>query len=198
MASAIDPSDRVELDGRRRRSAASREKIVDAMIEITRSGNTSPSAEQVAVKAGVGRRTVFRLFKDMDSIYSEMTVTIRRRLATKLAKPARGETPGDTLEALIDRRVLVFEDTLPIWVAAAVHRPRSAFLQQQHREIAQEMRDVLAAHLPGEAVNDVTRLEALDLILSVEAWVRLRKDQKCNPEVAANVLKHAALATLNA
>jgi len=73
----VEPED--DQDGRRR-SAASKLKIVEAMPDIVRTGETSPSADQVAERAGVGRRAVFRLFNDMDSIYSQMNATMRQRL----------------------------------------------------------------------------------------------------------------------
>jgi len=61
-----------ETDGRRRRSADSRARIVAAMLELTRESALVPGAEQVALRAGVGLRTVFRHFQDMDSLYSEI------------------------------------------------------------------------------------------------------------------------------
>jgi len=185
-----------EQDGRRRRSAASKLKIVDAMIEIVRSGETSPSAEQVADQAGVGRRTVFRLFKDMDSIYSEMNATMRQRLIRILDIPIAGESPAERLSALVDRRTKFFEETLPIAFAAAVHRPKSAFLQAQHAEVSAELRSILAAHLPPEAVDDPACFEALDMILSIESWQRLRLSQKLSVPDAIAAMKRAALATL--
>ncbi|MBP6689360.1 MAG: hypothetical protein KA153_05180, partial [Hyphomonadaceae bacterium] len=51
----------VEVDGRRQRSDASRRKIAQAMLELLREGEPDPSADLVAERAGVGRRTVFRL-----------------------------------------------------------------------------------------------------------------------------------------
>lgn len=190
----VEPGE--EQDGRRRRSAASKVKIVEAMLDIVRSGETSPSAEQVADRAGVGRRTVFRLFKDMDSIYSEMNAMMRQRLSSILAIPVAGETPATRLSALIDRRVKFFEETLPVAVAAAVHRPRSPFLQSQHAEVATELRAILAAHLPPGAVADPACFEALDMILSVEAWQRLRINQSLDVAAASAAMKRAALATL--
>ncbi len=187
-----------ESDGRRRRSAASRQKIVEAMLELVRAGETAPSAEAVAEKAGVGRRTVFRLFNDMDSIYREMHGVMRARLLPILAVPVKGETPKARLSALIDRRVRFFEEILPLAVAAAVHRPRSPFLQADHAAIAAQLRQLLAAHLPPDAVEDPVRFAALDAILSIEMWRRLRVDQKLPAIDAARSLKLAAIATLAA
>src|SRR5947209_16703757 len=74
-------------DGRRRRAQDSRARIVAAMLEIVHAGEVSPSAEQVAARADVGLRTVFRHFRDMDSLYREMTVAIEAELMTVVATP---------------------------------------------------------------------------------------------------------------
>jgi AcrR family transcriptional regulator len=67
-------------DGRRKRGDQSRRQIVDAMIDLVRSGEMSPSAAQVAERAGVGLRTVFRHFDEMEVLYREMAEVIRARI----------------------------------------------------------------------------------------------------------------------
>ena len=64
--------DKPHPDGRRQRSQASRAKIVTAFMELIESGDPSPSAARVAKRAGVGLRSVFRHFDDMDSLYAEI------------------------------------------------------------------------------------------------------------------------------
>jgi AcrR family transcriptional regulator len=55
-----------EADGRRHRSQKSQASIVNAMLALVAEGNLEPSADQIADIAKVGRRSVFRHFKDMD------------------------------------------------------------------------------------------------------------------------------------
>ena len=57
-----------EIDGRRLRSQVSRAKIVEALMTLVEAGQVDPSAEEVAATAGVGLRSVFRHFKDMESL----------------------------------------------------------------------------------------------------------------------------------
>jgi AcrR family transcriptional regulator len=78
-----------ETDGRRRRSQDSRARIVAAMLELTRQGEVSPSATAVAERAGVGLRSVFRHFKDMESLYQEMSITIEGELRAVAEQPFR-------------------------------------------------------------------------------------------------------------
>ncbi|MBT5683609.1 MAG: TetR family transcriptional regulator, partial [Gammaproteobacteria bacterium] len=63
-------------DGRKLRSEDSKRRIVSAMLELVREGRMAPTAEEVAKRAEVGLRTVFRRFKDMESLYAEMSVAI--------------------------------------------------------------------------------------------------------------------------
>src|SRR5262245_10390626 len=75
------------LDGRRQRASASRRRIALAMLELVGEGEAMPSADEVAERAGVGRRTVFRLFSDMEGVYREMHAVMLERLMPKLATP---------------------------------------------------------------------------------------------------------------
>ena len=78
------------VDGRRARTVASRARILEAMIDLLQEGETQPSAEAVAAKAGVGVRTVFRLFSDVDGLYRGLQRTMAERLAPILAEPVTG------------------------------------------------------------------------------------------------------------
>jgi hypothetical protein len=84
----------------------------------------------------------------------------------------------------------MFEDMLPVRIAADAHRHRSAFLQKGHRRLTRMQRDTLKAVLPANI--EAEKLEALDLALSIEAWRRLRNEQGLSPKAAASVLRKLA------
>jgi AcrR family transcriptional regulator len=178
-------------DGRHQRATQSRKKIIEAMLALFSDGNFTPSAEDVADRAGVGRRTVFRLFKDMESLYGEIHAVMLARVEVILKVPIEGMTWQERLNGLIERRVQFFEEVLPVKTAADIHRYRSPFLTTEHVRTAALLRDVLLFVLPKSVSEDPTRFEALDMILSVEAWRRLRLDQKLSVKAAKAVLKHA-------
>lgn len=177
-----------ERDGRRRRSAGSRRRIVEAMLALVRQGEVAPSADAVAAAAGVGRRTVFRLFRDMDGIYREMQAVVREAVAPVRAMPLDGDTPAERLHALVDRRSLFFEEVLPVMQAAAVHRPRSQMLRDDHAALQAELRAIMWPLLPADHAADPMLAEALDAVLSIDLWKRLRIDQKQSPDAARAVL----------
>lgn len=68
------------IDGRRKRSHSSRAKIVKALLDLVEGGTISPSAAEVAEAAGVGLRSVFRHFDDMESLYREMSDGIEAKV----------------------------------------------------------------------------------------------------------------------
>jgi AcrR family transcriptional regulator len=78
-------------DGRRERSRSSRSKIVAALLDLVGKGDVSPSAARVAEVAGVGLRSVFRHFEDMDALYREMGEVIEARVLPILLQPPTGE-----------------------------------------------------------------------------------------------------------
>ncbi len=156
------------------------------MLDLVREGDLSPSADAVAARAGVGRRTVFRLFSDMEGIYREMNAIMRDKVAPVRALPLAGDTPEARLHALVDRRVLFFEEVLPVMTAAAVHRHRSPVLQADHSHIQAELRAILVAMLgPGASAQ---RVEGLDAVLSFDMWRRLRLEQGLDPLAAVAIL----------
>jgi AcrR family transcriptional regulator len=176
------------VDGRRQRSDASRRRIVEAMLDLAREGDPAPSADVVAERAGVGRRTVFRLFSDMESLYREMHATMLARIEHIRSTPIEGATWRERLTCLIDRRVTLFEEILPIKMAADVHRWHSAFLRKAHAGNAATLRQIMLFVLPAQIKNDEDAVEALDTALSIEVWERLRKDRGLSLKAARRVV----------
>lgn len=171
-------SQALQTDGRRQRADESRRRIALAMLELARAGEVAPSAEQVAEKAGVGRRTVFRLFSDMEGVYREMHAVMVERVTPMFTRPFAAAGWRARLDEIIERRARMFEEMRPIKTAADAHRHRSAFLQDGHRRLTKLQRDTLIAALPDSVRQDPMRVEALDLIVSFESWRRLRQEQR--------------------
>jgi hypothetical protein len=129
---------------------------------------------------------VFRLFSDMEGIYREMQSIMRDKVAPVRALPLVGDTREARLHALVDRRVLFFEEVMPVTVAASVHRHRSPVLQADHQAIQSELRGILAAVLGPDVEPEL--LEALDAVLSIDLWRRLRVEQGLEPAAATALL----------
>jgi AcrR family transcriptional regulator len=188
----LDPE---ETDGRRRRSLDSRARIVAAMLELARQTASPPSAEQVAQRAGVGLRTVFRHFQDMESLYAEMVGPVEEELRAWALRPFKAETWRERVMELIVRRSTAFEKVAPLRRASESLRASSTVLQAEHSMMTTSLRAILRGVIPKSAV-DAPTFEALDLLLGFEAWTRLRRDQGLTPAQARKVLQGAVRALI--
>lgn len=178
------------VDGRRRRSQQSRDRIVEAMLALVEEGAISPGAEEVAQRASVGLRSVFRHFKDMDSLYAEMAVRLSRVYESAL-QPFQAEGWRGQLFEAIDRRVEIFERLLPFKRAADAHRHESPVLAANHAASLALMRARLQPLLPPQLQDDPVALETLDMLLSVDTWTRLRIEQQLDTAMARTVIERA-------
>lgn len=182
------------VDGRIRRGAENRRRIRDAFIALIRQGEQSPTAEQVAEKAGVGLRSVFRHFDDMEGLYREIAQAIEAEIAPIWTTPFASRTWQGRLGEMITRRADLFERITPFRVASVTHRAASVFLDERQSRFAVEQRTMLEAALPAAMRKDAARLEALDLLFSVDSWLRLRREQKLSIAAAKAAIARAVSA----
>src|SRR5690606_25515212 len=108
----------------------------------------------------------------------------------------RAETWQQTLRNLIHRRVRLYEEMLPMRLAADVLRHRSAVLQQDHQRFVALLRQVLREVLPAEIARARLRVQALDALLSYELWIRLRREQGLSVRDATAIVERAVEAHL--
>jgi AcrR family transcriptional regulator len=180
-----------EPDGRKHRSQKSQVRIVNAMLELVAQGNLEPSADQIADIAKVGRRSVFRHFKDMDALYREITNSIAATMGSIVLQPFQAaDWQGQVLE-LVDRRAVGFEKMKPFLLAGQVHRHRSPFLKGSHAQFVAMLRRILLGIIPKDVARNTVLVEALDMLLSFENWSRLREDQGLSIAKSKQVLKQA-------
>ena len=74
-------------DGRVRRGERSRGAIVEALHALIGAGDLAPTAQQVAERAGVGLRSVFRHFRDMESLFAEVDALVTEMGAAIIRLP---------------------------------------------------------------------------------------------------------------
>lgn len=183
-------------DGRHERSRSSRAKIVAAMLDLVGAGDVQPSAAKVAEAAGVGLRTVFRHFDDMDSLYSEMSEAIEARILPILLKPFEAENWRDRIREMAERRTHVFEAILPYRISASLKRFQSAFLMQDYRRLLRMERNTIDAVLPPDILADAVRANMLYLALNFQSWRALRHDQELTEDNARAVYLRLVDSTL--
>ena len=182
-------------DGRRRRGEDNRRKIVAALMDLVKAGHVAPTAEQVADRAIVGLRTVFRHFDDMESLYREIAEEIESAVRPVVAKAFASDDWRGRLDEIVMRRAAVFERILPFKIAADYHRHQSPFIRRGQARFARLQRSILKGVLPPE-MSTGARFEALDMVMGFDSWRRLRREQKLGIEEARDVMSLAVEALM--
>jgi AcrR family transcriptional regulator len=186
---AATVADLPKADGRLTRTIVTRKKIVDAFTALVFEGHITPTAEQVALRADVGLRTVFRHFDDMDTLYREISIDIDGQIQPLLQARLGGATWQERVLQSIDFRSDIYDRTAAMHLAAQVHRHESAYLAQNLMDTARLQRELLRRLLPVAVAQDTRLLDALDLVLSFEAWIRLRREQGLTASQAREVMR---------
>ena len=159
-------------------------------MELIAGGDLMPSAARVAEEAGIGLRTVFRHFDDMDSLYGEISATIAERVLPIVTAPYEGDDWRAHIRELARRRVRVFETMLPFRLAANIKRYQSPFLMGQYGQVVTIERELVLRLLPGHILTQRITSEALCAALSFQNWRALRHDQSLSSEEAGTVTAH--------
>ncbi len=158
------------------RGRLTREKIILALLDLIRAGNLSPTSEDVAQYAGVGHRTVFRHFQDMESLFEQMNAKIRSLAQPVLAEIVRQGPLTVRLEQLVARRAAAFEQITPYYLSGDIRLYSSPTVQRARAQFATQQRRQLLACLPEVGARpDVAG--AIELLTSMDGWLRLRRTQ---------------------
>jgi AcrR family transcriptional regulator len=179
-------------DGRRNRTVATRKRIVNALIELIKEGQVAPTAEDVSVRANVGLRTVFRHFDDMETLYREINNELQGTVQSMVHMEFESDNWQERLLEGIRVRARLYESITPFFRSAQVHRHKSTLIDANIRDGVGLERAILKKLLPKEIVADRPRFEALIMVLSPEAWVRLRQEQGLSFSAAVAAIQMVA------
>jgi AcrR family transcriptional regulator len=175
------------LDGRRQRAARSRDAVLDAILDLLREGDMRPGADEIAARAGVSPRTVFRHFDDFEELFAAAADRQTERIAHLFNAP-----PEPTVAALVTHRATLYEAIAPIRRAGLRHAPfhaaLSVRLDRAHR--------ILRRQLEGGFGATGDLLDALDAATSWAAWDVLRSDQRLSVARARRVMTLTVTALL--
>ncbi len=193
-----------ESDGRRRRRLHNREAVVDALLDLYREGNLRPSTDEIAERAGLSPRSLFRYFDDVDDLADAAVARAQTRAAPLLAIAVAPDAPlGRRVTALVDQRLRLFDE---LGHAATVIRLRAPFqpvvarLLSQNRGYLREQLSRLFAKELGRLGRTTARrtLATLDVLASFETYDLLCHDQGMTPAQAKTAVSRAIEAVLAA
>ena len=192
-----------ELDGRQSRTARSRLAICEACLDLVQEGALQPSADEIAERAGVSRRSIFNHFADLAELYDAVVEVGMQRCAPLLEEISEHEPVARRVERLVQVRSKFLEATAAFTRALtaqalvgpaadqAIRVSREA-LRLQHQEVERLFqRDLLGV----PAAERAEILEALSAALSPLQWEYLRRS-RCNSLVRARAVLRRALTAI--
>jgi AcrR family transcriptional regulator len=187
-----------ELDGRRLRREQNRENVIDALLELFGEGVYQPSSNEIAERAGLSPRSLFRYFDDVDDLHHAATRRQLRRARPLLDVAVVPDAPtASKIEQLVQARVRLYEEIAPSARATRVCAHRHPLVAKELRErrayLRRQLGRLFAPELEG---SDGAVLPALDALCSFEAYELLRHDQGLSRAKAAVALTAAVTALL--
>ena len=183
-----------EADGRHQRSARSRDAVVDAILELLREGVVQPQAQEIAERAGVSPRTVFRHFDDLEQLFVVAAGHQAQHIAPLLTPPLPQGTVDERVAALVEQRALLYEEITPVRRAALRH----AAFHPALRDMLDEIHGVLRGQVAREFDLGGDMLSAVDTATSWSTWETLRTEQKLSVAKARRVVTTTVSAVLEA
>lgn len=192
------------LDGRQSRTARSRLAICEACLDLVQEGALQPSADQVAERAGVSRRSIFNHFADLAELYDAVVEVGMQRCAPLLETISADEPAARRVEHLVAVRSTFLEAAAPFTRALTAQalvgpatdqaqRVSRDALRLQHREVER----LFERELLGLPATDRAQvLEAISAALSPLHWEYLRRSRGNSISRARAILQRTLRAVL--
>lgn len=178
MSLAID-SKTSRIDGRRLRSARTKQLIIEAYLALLRESPQIPTAGAIAERAGYSVRSVFERFPDMHALRVAATdYAFTQGTAQAVARDFTGDR-GTRLKSHVETRSWTCEQWLPLWRALNANQGDSTELKSRITLIRQAIvkRIELMYEPELSTLNETERrqtLIAIESLIDFESWARMR------------------------
>lgn len=189
-------------DGRTVRRDRNRHAVIVALLDTMREGNFFPSVGDIADRAQVSHRSVFRYFDDIeDLVQTAIDYEFRRVVPLTVIHGVGVGSLERRVDALVESRMRVFEALGAVARAARVRAPEVSVIDNALIEISALHRGVLIEHFAPElADRDPTNarnvIDAVMTMTSFESYdIHLRIYGRVASEIRASWM-HALLALL--
>ena len=175
-------------DGRRQRSERSQTAIIEAALALMAEGALVPTAQQIADRAGVGIRSFFRHFADMDSLFLAADEMLISSYEALFEVDNRAGTLSERVVRAIDLYGNAFDQLRPIILCTQAQLWRSPKLRENYAWHQKRLRKELELWLPEVAALPKDRREALHAVASFDMWHRLREHQGLSPKASSDIV----------
>ena len=168
----------VRSDGRNRRAAETRRKIIEAAKLMISETSEAPTVVGVARRADVSVRSVFQHFRDVQSLFVTVMDAIRADLVIPEVGPS--SRPLETrIEVVVRELASIYDKVVPLKVASGQFATHPALIERSQESSRQLRQATFEAFAPEfAALGEAARDELADAIggaLSLDAWIVLRR-----------------------
>ena len=181
-------------DGRNLRSINSQKLIVDACIKLFKAGNLEPTAQQVADESGVGIRTVFRQFDEMENLFKSVDAVLSKdydfevRYDPSSSFDARLQSAISHMNAGYEKhKLIMFMTVSKMW--------KYEFLRKNYLMYQDLIKSKTEEILPEVLSFDTESRHLFHASLSFAMWTRLQGQKLNNGQINKAMFRQCILIT---
>lgn len=181
-----------EVDGRRLRREQNREAVLEALVALMRDGVYQPTSNEIADRAGISPRSLFRYFDDVDDLSRAAIERHMERTGHLFNLDVDANAPRrQKIRAVVEQRARLFDAIAPTARTARAIANRNDVISTQLGRIRAHLRNELRRVFGRDDV-----LPTLDVVLSFESYELLRYDQGLSRQKTVDALTAAVEALL--
>ena len=181
-------------DRRNLRSINSQKLIVDACIKLFKAGNLEPTAQQVADESGVGIRTVFRQFDEMENLFKSVDAVLSKdydfevRYDPSSSFDARLQSTISHMNAGYEKhKLIMFMTVSKMW--------KYEFLRKNYLMYQDLIKSKTEEILPEVLSFDTESRHLFHASLSFAMWTRLQGQKLNNGQINKAMFRQCILIT---
>ena len=179
-------------DGRINRSKTTLNKIVAATISLLRKNNNGqiPTAQEIAVKSGVGIRTVFRHIDDMEGLIEEVNRRYLNDLESYIAKNNPKQNSKDQrIEHVIKERFYLYNTYQHVFNLTITSLNNSSAIRTGFIKFNHILRQRFEDLIPEIKMINKDKQNLIHTLISYAAWFRMTKFNNTKEERLIEELK---------
>jgi len=178
-----------KIDGRQQRSERSKTAILNAALALVDEGILAPTAKQIAAEAGVGLRSFFRHFEDMEALYAAIHEYSYHHFEQFFTHHDRSGTLDERIIGVCRARCNAYSQVQNYMLSGRGQAWRSGIISQNYNRNQLRLRQDLEAWLPemGELSEDGQ--QACEAITSFDMWNRLSNQQGRDEQSCVGIMK---------
>lgn len=169
-------------DGRHARRDRNRLAVVDAMLTLYADGNLDPSSDEIAERAGLSPRSLFRYFDDLDDLVRVAIARQHERLLPMAQLDVSVAAPlTDRIARLVQQRVRLFVAISSVGIVSRVRAPFQPLIASElaisRTFLRRQIEHLFAPELAARSAGGAGAVAAIDVLTSFESLQLLRHDQ---------------------